>query len=248
MDRHRRRDHPGGHVSGLQPLGRDRGRPSDRAAVRRRRRAVRPRHGAAAGPSRRSRQRRRGAAQRRPDLPRHARGHPRRPADDHLRDLHLLVGARSARSSPRRSRSARSTASPCTCCSTGWAARRSTSAWSSRCARRESRCSATTRCAGTTSTAINNRTHRKLLVVDGEVGVHRRRGHRRRVARQGAGSRNTGATTTSACEGPVVAQMQAAFMDNWLKVAPGVLHGDDYFPPLAASRGRAGADLQELAA
>ncbi|HVT05183.1 MAG TPA: phospholipase D-like domain-containing protein, partial [Thermoanaerobaculia bacterium] len=33
-------------------------------------------------------------------------------------------------------------------------------------------------------------------------------------------------------EGPAVAQMQAAFMDNWMKTAGSVLHGDDYFPPL----------------
>ena len=33
-------------------------------------------------------------------------------------------------------------------------------------------------------------------------------------------------------EGPVVAQMQAAFMDNWLKTHDRVLHGSDYFPAI----------------
>jgi cardiolipin synthase len=33
-------------------------------------------------------------------------------------------------------------------------------------------------------------------------------------------------------EGPVVAQMQAVFMDNWIKVSGDVLHGERYFPPL----------------
>jgi cardiolipin synthase len=33
-------------------------------------------------------------------------------------------------------------------------------------------------------------------------------------------------------EGPVVAQMQAAFMDNWLKTRARVLHGEEYFPRL----------------
>jgi cardiolipin synthase len=36
-------------------------------------------------------------------------------------------------------------------------------------------------------------------------------------------------------KGPVVAQLQAAFLDNWLKVSGLVVHGDDYFPPLAAA-------------
>src|SRR5262249_2415168 len=34
-------------------------------------------------------------------------------------------------------------------------------------------------------------------------------------------------------EGPVVAQMQAAFMDNWIKSKGEVLHGDEFFPPLS---------------
>src|SRR6185295_9750656 len=33
-------------------------------------------------------------------------------------------------------------------------------------------------------------------------------------------------------EGPVVAQMQAVFLDNWTKATGVVLHGDDYFPDL----------------
>ena len=33
-------------------------------------------------------------------------------------------------------------------------------------------------------------------------------------------------------EGPVVAQFQAAFNDNWIKTTGEVLNGDDYFPPL----------------
>ena len=33
-------------------------------------------------------------------------------------------------------------------------------------------------------------------------------------------------------EGPVVAQMQAAFMDNWIETCAQVLHGEEYFPEL----------------
>ena len=34
-------------------------------------------------------------------------------------------------------------------------------------------------------------------------------------------------------EGPVVAQMQAVFVDNWIKATGRVLHGAEYFPKLA---------------
>ncbi len=81
---------------------------------------------------------------------------------------------------------------------------------------------------------VNNRTHRKLLVVDGRIGFtggvgiadvwtgdaqdpeHWRDNHYR-------------------IEGPAVAQMQAAFIDNWTQVSGSVLHGDQYFPPQQAS-------------
>jgi cardiolipin synthase len=35
--------------------------------------------------------------------------------------------------------------------------------------------------------------------------------------------------------GPVVAQMQAAFLDNWIKTTGHVLHGDAYFPHIEPS-------------
>ncbi len=78
---------------------------------------------------------------------------------------------------------------------------------------------------------LNNRTHRKLLVVDGRIGFtggvgiadewlghaqdpdHWRDSHYRVV-------------------GPAVAQMQAAFMDNWIKTNALVLHGEEYFPAI----------------
>jgi cardiolipin synthase len=76
---------------------------------------------------------------------------------------------------------------------------------------------------------LNNRTHRKLLVVDGRVGftggvgiADEWDGHAQDV--------NHWRDTHFRIEGPVVAQMQAAFADNWMKVSGAVLHGDDYFP------------------
>lgn len=78
----------------------------------------------------------------------------------------------------------------------------------------------------------NNRTHRKLLVVDGRIGFtggtciadswtgngtapdHWRESHYK-------------------IEGPAVAQMQAVFVDNWMKTRAAVLLGTAYFPELA---------------
>src|SRR6185369_1426796 len=39
-------------------------------------------------------------------------------------------------------------------------------------------------------------------------------------------------------EGPAVAEMQAAFMDNWTKTTGEVLHSADYFPAIAPAGGQ----------
>jgi cardiolipin synthase len=79
---------------------------------------------------------------------------------------------------------------------------------------------------------INNRTHRKLLVVDGHIGFTGGVG----IADEWSGhaqDENHWRDTHYRIEGPAVAQMQAAFVDNWTKVSGVVLHGADYFPPIA---------------
>ena len=79
---------------------------------------------------------------------------------------------------------------------------------------------------------MNNRTHRKLLVVDGQVGFTGGVG----VAPHWMGrAQNPGhwRDTHFRVTGPVVAQMQAVFIDNWIKVTGDVLHGPNYFPVLA---------------
>ena len=81
---------------------------------------------------------------------------------------------------------------------------------------------------------LNNRTHRKLLIVDGRVGFTGGVG----VAPQWTGNAQDPAhwrDTHFEVEGPVVAQMQSVFIDNWIKVTGDVLHGADYFPTLAAA-------------
>jgi cardiolipin synthase len=80
---------------------------------------------------------------------------------------------------------------------------------------------------------INNRTHRKLLVVDGRLGFTGGVG----IADNWDGNADSPAHWRDShyvLQGPAVAQMQAAFMDNWIKVTGTVLQGAEYFPPLGA--------------
>jgi cardiolipin synthase len=76
---------------------------------------------------------------------------------------------------------------------------------------------------------MNNRTHRKLLVVDGTIGFTGGVG----IADQWLGHAQDEEHWRDShyrLEGPAVAQMQAAFMDNWMKTSGEVLHGEEYFP------------------
>jgi cardiolipin synthase A/B len=80
-------------------------------------------------------------------------------------------------------------------------------------------------------TRINNRTHRKLLVVDGKIGFTGGVG----IADLWVGhaqSKDHWRDSHYQLEGPAVAQMQAAFTDNWIKTRAKVLFGDGYFPEL----------------
>ncbi|MET0541071.1 MAG: phospholipase D-like domain-containing protein [Variovorax sp.] len=80
---------------------------------------------------------------------------------------------------------------------------------------------------------MNNRTHRKLLVVDGRIGFTGGVG----IAPEWTGNAQDAQHWRDShfkAEGPVVAQMQAVFMDNWIKASGEVLHGERYFPALAA--------------
>ena len=78
-------------------------------------------------------------------------------------------------------------------------------------------------------TRLNNRTHRKLLVVDGKTGFTGGVG----IAPKWTGNGQDADHWRDShfrIEGPVVAQMQAVFMENWLKVTGQVMHGEHYFP------------------
>lgn len=78
---------------------------------------------------------------------------------------------------------------------------------------------------------LNNRTHRKLLVVDGRIGFTGGVGIADvwRGDAQGPGHYRD---THFRLEGPAVAQMQSAFIDNWLQATGEVLDARLYLPPL----------------
>ncbi len=77
---------------------------------------------------------------------------------------------------------------------------------------------------------LNNRTHRKVLIVDGKIGF---------TGGVGIADEWTGHAQDPdhwrdmhfLIQGPVVAQFQAAFLDNWIKTTGRILNGDTYFPP-----------------
>ncbi len=78
---------------------------------------------------------------------------------------------------------------------------------------------------------LNNRTHRKLLIIDGQIGFTGGVG----IADQWRGNAknpNEWRDTHFHVTGPVVGQMQAVFMDNWIKSNGNVLHDEKYFPAL----------------
>ncbi len=90
-------------------------------------------------------------------------------------------------------------------------------------------------------TKLNNRTHRKVLVIDGKVGFTGGVG----IADQWRGKgqdQQHWRDTHFKVEGPVVGQMQAVFADNWTKATGIVLDGPHYFPALSA-RGEHAAQM-----
>jgi cardiolipin synthase len=81
---------------------------------------------------------------------------------------------------------------------------------------------------------LNNRTHRKLLVVDGTIGFTGGVG----IAEEWTGDAQDAdhwRDTHFEVHGPVVAQMQSVFLDNWIKATGKVLHGPEYFPEIVPS-------------
>ncbi len=82
-----------------------------------------------------------------------------------------------------------------------------------------------------TLTRLNNRTHRKVLVVDGRIGYTGGVG----IAdtwRGDARSPEEWRDTHYRVQGPVVAMLQNAFANNWVEASGEVLRGADFYPVL----------------
>ncbi len=80
---------------------------------------------------------------------------------------------------------------------------------------------------------LNYRNHRRVLVIDGEIGFTG--GHGVSRAWTGDGRQNDHWRETDVrVEGPIVHQLQAAFVDLWLETTGNVLGGDRYFPRLSS--------------
>ncbi|MEC4719696.1 cardiolipin synthase [Noviherbaspirillum sp. CPCC 100848] len=78
-------------------------------------------------------------------------------------------------------------------------------------------------------TRMNNRTHRKLLVVDGQVAFTGGVG----IADLWDGDaqdKDHWRDSHFRVEGPAVSEFQAVFLDNWVKANGRVLHAAEYFP------------------
>ena len=85
---------------------------------------------------------------------------------------------------------------------------------------------------------LNNRTHRKLLVADGRIGFTGGVG----IAPSWTGNAQDPDHWRDShyrVEGPVVAQIQSVFMDNWIKASGEVLHGERYFPKIVPDPAKA---------
>jgi cardiolipin synthase A/B len=93
-----------------------------------------------------------------------------------------------------------------------------------------------------TMNRVNNRNHRRILVVDGVVGFTGGSG----VSRKWMGDGRTDGhwrDTDVRVEGPVVEYLQGAFAENWLEATGEVLGGADYFPRPIEPRGTVHAQV-----
>lgn len=89
---------------------------------------------------------------------------------------------------------------------------------------------------------VNYRNHRRILVVDGRVGITGGSGTSGKWSGDGK-QEGFWRDTDIRVEGPVVAQLQGAFAENWLETTGVALGGTDYFPRAAPGRGTVDAQV-----
>jgi cardiolipin synthase len=80
----------------------------------------------------------------------------------------------------------------------------------------------------------NNRTHRKILVIDGRVAFTGGAGFAKAWGGD-ARNREEWRDTQYEIRGPAVAKFQGAFRENWFELTGEVLRGSSYFPDLASA-------------
>lgn len=81
---------------------------------------------------------------------------------------------------------------------------------------------------------LNNRDHRKIVVVDGRIGWVSGHG----IAEEWTGdaeTRDNWRDTAIRIEGPLVGRLQTVFSENWIEETGEVFAGDQYFPVLEAA-------------
>jgi len=79
--------------------------------------------------------------------------------------------------------------------------------------------------------AMNNRTHRKILITDGKAAFTGGAGFADSW-RGNARNENEWRDTQFQVEGPAVAQLQRCFVENWQKLSGTKIAGPEYFPTL----------------
>lgn len=89
---------------------------------------------------------------------------------------------------------------------------------------------------------VNFRNHRRILVVDGRVGVTGGSGTSGKWSGNGK-QEGHWRDTDLRVEGPVVEQLQGAFAENWLEATGVALGGPDYFPRPVPARGTVSAQI-----
>jgi cardiolipin synthase len=89
--------------------------------------------------------------------------------------------------------------------------------------------------------SYNYRNHRRILVIDGRIGFTG--GHGVSQAWTGDGrTKDHWRDTDARIEGPIVQQLQAAFIESWRETTGDMLGDELYFPPLEP-RGNANAQI-----
>ena len=89
---------------------------------------------------------------------------------------------------------------------------------------------------------VNYRNHRRIMVVDGRVGITGGSGTSGKWSGNGK-QEGQWRDTDIRVEGPVVSQLQGAFAENWLEATGTALGGPDYFPWPLERRGEVDAQI-----